>query len=305
MIDMTNEVDKNPKVTDRLINDYNIQAWPTIFVDGGYRIAIGSERSEFEQAIRDAESRNAPQIRINLTSIFDNKTQQIETQILLENNETENYSGTLRIYLAEITSRVNNHDKKPYHYGFIDYLANKEISIGAKGNSSISVDSYDISDLDPDNLMIIASVFSSDSVKADSYPDDPSGEFNASYADATNATKLVIGGNLPPVVGINLPEVGRLHFLGRPILDITFKNTILIGRTTISVDADDDSGIEKVEFKIDDVLKFTDKTDPYEYTFRKVKLLKRFIRTYTFTVIAYDDEGKTHTVEMDVLAFFL
>jgi hypothetical protein len=223
----------------------------------------------------------------------------------LENSENNSYTGTLKIYLTEIISQHNNYDKKPYHYGFIDYITTQEVTIDAKGNTTISTEPYFISDLDHENLMVIATIFSKQSTKGDSYPDVEGGDFDAYYADATNATELVLGGNLPPVVEISSPEVGRLHILGRPIFNIEFKNTILIGKTTIVANAQDDSGIEKVEFYINDELKNTDESAPYEYSFRKVKLLKRLIRRHTITVKAYDDTGKTSEVDINVLAIFL
>ena len=84
-----------------------------------------------------------------------------------------------------------------------------------------------------------------------------------------------------------------------------FKNTILIGKTTITANAEDDSSIEKVEFYIDGKLKATDTEAPYEYSFRKVKLLKRFVRIHTIEVVAYDDEGKTDTASIKAICFFL
>ena len=136
--------------------------------------------------------------------------------------------------------------------------------------------------------------------------DDEIGEFDAYYVDGADATEIVPGGNLPPSVGISLPEKGMLHILGRPIIKTLFKNTILIGRTTIFANAEDDSRIEKVEFYIDGILKKTDTEEPYEYSFRKIKLLKRiFLRFHTITVKAYDDEGKTRTTSLNVITFFL
>ena len=50
-----------------------------------------------------------------------------------------------------------------------------------------------------------------------------------------------------------------------------WKNTILIGKTTVAAYASDDSKVEKVEFYIDEMLKKTVTQGPYEYTFRKMK----------------------------------
>lgn len=297
--------DVNQKAQNRLNNDYNIQAYPSMFFDGGYRVVLGSDKSEFEQALKASESRDVPNIGLSVISKYNNETNSIETEVLLENNENDSYTGNLKIQLTEIISQYNNYDSKPYHYGFIDYITNQEVTINAKGNTTITTEPFSISDLDHENLMVIATIFSKDTVSGDSYPDVEGGDFDAYYADATNATELVIGGNLPPVVGISSPEVGRLHILGKPVLDIEFKNTILIGKTTIVADVEDDSGIEKVEFYINGELKNIDESAPYEYSFRKVKLLKRLIRRHTITVKAYDDTGKSSEVDINVLAIFL
>jgi len=66
--------DVNNKAKNRLKDDYNIQAYPALFFDGGYRVVVGGVKSEIEQALIDAESRDSPQIRISLDSKFDNKT---------------------------------------------------------------------------------------------------------------------------------------------------------------------------------------------------------------------------------------
>ena len=306
--------DKNTKAKKRLTEDYNIVGYPTVYIDGGYRVLVGggNEKSEYAKAIHDAESRELPEIRVTVSAEYNENTRELTTTILLENNETKIYNGHLRVYLTEIKSRwVNKYDDgtKPDHFGFLDYIKNEKISIDSKRNTTISdkrkISEFAVSDLAPEELMIVAVIFSSESVKADSYPDGDGGEFDAYYADAADATEVVEGGNIPPTVGISLPEAGKLHILGRPILETLFKNTILIGKTTIAANVEDDSGIEKVEFYIDGKLKNTDTEEPYEYTFRKVKLLKRIVRKHAITVIAYDNEGKTKTVSIDVIAFFL
>ena len=71
-------------------------------------------------------------------------------------------------------------------------------------------------------------------------------------------------------------------------------------------EAEDDSGIEKVEFYIDGNLVGEDTTEPYEYSFRKIKLFKRFVRRHTISVIAYDNEGETGTSDnIEVITFWL
>ena len=63
--------------------------------------------------------------------------------------------------------------------------------------------------------------------------------------------------------------------------------------------------VVKVKFFANGDLVGEDTEEPYEYSFRKVKLLKRFLRKHTLKVIAYDDEGKTGEGSIDVIAIFL
>ena len=65
------------------------------------------------------------------------------------------------------------------------------------------------------------------------------------------------------------------------------------------------SKFTKYTVYIDDNLVSEDTEAPYEYSFRKVKLLKRFVRKHTLSVIAYDDEGKTGTNSIEVFCFLL
>lgn len=307
--------DKSKKAESRIIDDYNTIGFPTVYIDGGYEIIGGGDELEstYIKAIQKAESRSVPEIRVNVTAEYNENKSELTTKVLLESNETEKYTGTLKVYLTEIKSRWKNiydDGTKSDHFAFLDYVMDKNISIDAKGNVTHTdkrgIDEFDVKDLNPEELMIIAVVFSSKSVKKDSFPQlEDSGDFDAYYADAASGTTVVPGGNLPPTVGIKLPEAGKLHILGRPIMKTLFRNTILIGKTTITANAEDDSSIEKVEFYIDGKLKSTDTEEPYSYSFRKVKLLKRVVRVHTIKVIAYDDEGKTDSASIKAICLFL
>ncbi|MCK5635776.1 MAG: hypothetical protein KAH91_00025 [Thermoplasmatales archaeon] len=307
--------DKSEKAESRINDELNTVGFPTVYYDGGYEIVGGGSEdpAPHTKALRKALSRDAPEIRVNVTAEYNENKSELTTTVLLESNESTEYTGHLKVHLTEIKSRWKNaydDGTKPDHFAFLDYVINKNISIDAKGNATYTdkrgIDEFDIKDLNPEELMIIAVVFSSKSVKADSFPDfEDMGDFDAYYADAADGTIVVPGGNLPPNVGIELPETGKIHILGIPIIKTLFKRTTLIGKTTVIANAEDDSGIEKVEFYIDGKLKDTDEEAPYEYSFRKVKLLKRFVRIHTIEVIAYDDEGKTDTASIKAICFFL
>ena len=60
------------------------------------------------------------------------------------------------------------------------------------------------------------------------------------------------------------------------------------------------SGINRVEFYIDDVLQYTDYTAPYEWLWAD----RGFFFPYTVTVIAYDNAGNTNFDQLDVRKYF-
>lgn len=293
------------KATSRLDIDYNLFGLPTVFVDGGFRVLMGGlhDKSEYVQAIRDAEVRDVPKIKVTVNAKYENITNKLSINIEVVNKEDETYKGRLRVYLTEKVSRWSGPEGEPYHFGFLDFMINKDISVGANDNTSFS-ETRDLSDLDPENLMVIAAVFNSE--KKQGYSKPPKEHpFDAYYTDAVDGAEVVEGGNLPPVVGIVRPTYSKWHILGKPVTKTLRQKTILIGKTTIKVNATDDSKIEKVEFYIDEKLEHTAMDKPYEFSFRKIGNFKNIFRKNNIKVIAYDDEGKTAQDSVDVISLFL
>jgi hypothetical protein len=297
----------NEKAAARLDNEYNLYGLPTVFIDGGYKVLMGGAhaKSDYAQAIRDAEYRNVPDIQLKVTAEYDNNTNELFCSANIKNLEEENYNGRLRVYLTEKISRWSGPKGEPYHFGFYDFIINKEISIDGNTNSSFN-ETIDISNLDPANLMVIAAVFNSEKNQAFSDPPKNNYPFDAYYADAADGSELLEGVNLPPTVGFILPEIGKLHILGNPSYDFKYhKNTVLVGRAKIVAEVYDDSGVEKVEFFIDGDYFGKDTEEPYEFSFRSIKLIKRIVGKHTLRVKVFDDEGKTGENSMEVITFFL
>jgi len=298
------------KAKDRLEQDYNIYGYSTVYIDGGYDVILGTDYDStfLREKISKAENRDGPEIAVNVTTKIDGSNNKVETEILIDNYESNTYTGRLRVYLTERIS-IAGYDGNPYHFGFLDFIADEEVSV-TSGSQKKVTKTYDISDLDVDNLMIIAVVFNSESVEKYSNPDDNEKPFDAHYADAADGTPVVFGGNLPPAVGITSPQLGMIYFNGNikgaGILNILqmsqFKNTILLGSTKIfTVHAEDDSGIDKVEFYIDGELIDTIEEAPYNYTYKKL-IRSIFLKKHTLEVIAYDDEGKTSSASIEFKA---
>jgi hypothetical protein len=296
--------DMNTKAADRLTN-YNEVGNPTVYIDGGYNVIMGgtNEESTYVEAIRSAESRDVPAIQITVNAEYDNTSKGLLTKVIVENFESNAYTGHLRVYLTEIISKWIDYAGNPYHYAFLDYIFDEDISINSNDQDSFS-STRDISDLDPENLMIVAVVFNSESHTAYSNPPNEN-PFDAYYADAVNATVVVEGGNLPPSVGISFPEQGKIFRHNKEILKFLYKtkllsNTWIVGPIKIIANASDDLGIEKVEFLIEGKRKQWNATifeAPYEFNWRKFALGR-----YTITVTAFDKQGKISTDSMDVIA---
>jgi hypothetical protein len=291
----------NDKAADRLDNEYNLYGLPTVFIDGGYKVIMGGmhEKSEYAQAIRDAEYRNAPKIQLTVTAEYDNNTHNLVSNVFVKNKESKLYDGRLRVYLTEKVSRWSGPEGQPYHFGFLDYIINEDILINGDENDSFK-GTTDVSDLDPENIMVIAAVFNSE--KKQGYSDPPTNKygFDAYYADAAGAAEIIKGGNLPPTVGFSLPEAGYLHLFGKPIFKFKqHDTTFLFGKSKIEAKAEDDKGIAKVEFYINGKLVYEDTQAPYEYSFGK---FDRILSKLNLSIIAYDEEGKTGTHSIEVIA---
>jgi hypothetical protein len=300
-------VKKNEIASNRLDNEYNLFGLPTVFIDGGYKVIMGGshEKPVYAQAIREAESRDIPKIMINVLAEYDNATNMLESTVFIKNMDDQSYDGRLSVYLTEKISRWSGPEGGPYHFGFLDYILQQEITIEIDENLTYSK-IYDISELDPENLMVIAVIFNSEKKQGYSDPPKNTKPFDAYYADNADGTEVVEGGNLPPTAGFITPEIGKLHVLGRSIFDFLFhKKTVLIGRTTVIANASDDKKIEKVEFYINDVLVLTDSESPYEYKLTKVKSFKRFFNKFTIKVKAYDTNNKTGESSLDIIGLFL
>jgi len=209
---------------------------------------------------------------------------------------------------------VTDYDSNNYHYGFLEYLTNEEISVDS-GKSITLTNTKDISAYDYENLMIIAVVFNSEKHQGYADPSDTTVHlFDAYYVDATDAVKIVEGGNLPPQLTITSPQKGKAYWNGKQmgIVDkllerkhlikrfenisilktLLYNKTYLLGRTKlITVDATDDSAVARVVFSIDGTVMFNDTQAPYEYSFKKLN--KLFLKDHMLTVTVYDDAGKT------------
>jgi hypothetical protein len=298
------------KAHDHIYNDYNLYGQPTVFIDGGFKVELGGGKTKedvdipaYIEAITTTENRNVPKIKVNVTVDYKNGSNNFTTNVVVKNFEETTYTGTLKVHLAEIVSRWNYKSGGNIHNAFLDYIINKEISVDSGKEYTTSKNWVLSSSEYPDNLIVVAVVFNSESEERFSFPIDNKNPFDAYFADATDGTYVIAGGDLPPQVSISNPVEGKLHIFGTPLFDTIFKSTKLIGRTKITVNASDDSKIEKVELYVDNELFDEDNEAPYEFTLKKIGIFKSlFFRKHIIKVIAYDDTGKTASDEIEVKA---
>lgn len=101
-----------------------------------------------------------------------------------------------------------------------------------------------------------------------------------------------------PTVTITTPSEGRIHFFGRDLLPSIRDKTIILGRITVEVDvSDEQAGINKVRFLVDDEVQRTKFTTPYTWTWGFA------FGRHTLGVNAVDNAGYETMKELDVTIF--
>lgn len=101
--------------------------------------------------------------------------------------------------------------------------------------------------------------------------------------------------NEPPRIDIIKPQKA-LYINNRMI--IPFFATIIIGDIEIEVEASDESGINRVDFYVDNTLKETDTAAPYSWRWDEIAFFKHSIK-----VVAYDNAGNYADAERNVWIF--
>jgi len=284
----------NEKANTR-ITDYNVWGYPTIYIDGGYDLIVGSsiQKSMIGERILSAVARQHANLTIMISAERKDNASEITLKVSINNHESQLYTGQLRVYLTEIVSTTGS-GNVPTRFSLLDFPINEAIQLPANDKTSLSR-TVDISALDVENLMIFAVVFNSEVHIEYSQPPDKN-QFNAHYVDAVDATTVVKDGNLPPEVGIQTPAAKYVYLFGKQVRKSFTGNTILLGRTTLVAYASDDSKIEKVEFYIDGTLMKTVTEEPYEWFWHQFVIGKK-----TITIKAFDDQGKTASATIDVI----
>ena len=97
-------------------------------------------------------------------------------------------------------------------------------------------------------------------------------------------------------VKIISPKQNFLYLMDHQI--IPFFVTLIIGKIDIEINASAQKGMDRVEFYIDDKLKYNDTTEPYNWTWNERVFFRHIIK-----VIAYDSTGNSNSDEITVWKF--
>jgi hypothetical protein len=101
---------------------------------------------------------------------------------------------------------------------------------------------------------------------------------------------------LLPNATIITPRIGYLYIQDREIVPTITGNTVIIGHITIKVEASNhESGVNRVEFYIDNVLQAEDFESPYQWTWDYLSL-----GTHIVKATAYDNAGQYQSDEIIV-----
>jgi hypothetical protein len=296
--------DRSSIAKTRLEADFNILGYPTVYVDGGYKVIFGSSNfeSRFEQALSDAKNRNVPNIYLNLTSEWNETRKEVKNTVTIRNNDDEKYTGRLKIYITELVSSWRDYNDERYTNTLIDYGYNDEIELNGQETKNISKIWEASSNIDKDNLWIIAVVFNSEGKNRNSDPNDNNNPFEAYFADAAHGVKVTEEiAQTPPSIVITTPQDFSHYIFGNENKNSLLSKTYIIGKLTFQVDIEAEAGVEKVEYTINGPIRVFNATlteSPYSYEWDRFSFGK-----YTINVILYDDEGKTATDSIEVFIF--
>ena len=114
----------------------------------------------------------------------------------------------------------------------------------------------------------------------------------------TETTQVTVNEDQYPTGSFSQPAENGVYFRDSMISD-TNTSSILIGPSTIIVEAEDDIGIDHVKFYIDNDLKYTDDAAPYEWTWKKGHF------SHTLKAVITDSSGQQTTIQQQIFKWRL
>ena len=104
---------------------------------------------------------------------------------------------------------------------------------------------------------------------------------------------------IPQISFFIKPDEGYLYINGKPIVSTFLGNTVVLGDIKFEVNAFSKDGIERIEFYLNDELKYVDDEFPYEYDWDE----NSFGR-YRLKIISIDTIGNHAENDMKIWKFF-
>ncbi|MFC2154455.1 hypothetical protein ACFLRC_03110 [Candidatus Altiarchaeota archaeon] len=153
-------------------NELEMWGIPSVWMDAGYQALFGDMGSvaPYIYAINESGQRAVANVDLDLsvTWLGDNL---VQVNLDITNNESTTYNGHLHAYVTEIESRWLDYSLEPYDYAMIGYAFNQDVNVSAFSTSHYSA-TWDgelngFYDLEFDNIMVVASVFDSDTNYSD------------------------------------------------------------------------------------------------------------------------------------------
>jgi len=174
--------------------NYSILAIPNSIFDGDYERIVGNYPVLLPNALNNCGSRDVADINADIIVTWEGDGT-IKVEITIENNEDTEYNCHIRACITEIISRYDSYYGDPFHFGFLDYAFNKDITIPSKGVYSDSTiwdgnehyDNHgdDFGDISADNIQVTMGIINN----------------NDGYVDQSVMAR--IGENNPPNIPSN------------------------------------------------------------------------------------------------------
>ena len=141
------------------------------------------------------------------TGAVSNTVYMNQSKELNERTSDRPYTGYLRVYIVEPESRWNNYDRNPYHYGFLDFAINEQVSINYHDTYTTQVTwsalEAGYNNVKENNVMAIAVVFNPTENNGFANPPNKN-PFDAHYVDAAAGAK-------PGETGVNIVNENFTH----------------------------------------------------------------------------------------------
>lgn len=151
---------------------YGITSYPTSIFDGDFFRIVGNYPELLPNALNSSGNRTTANITANITASWIGNAS-MNVTISIKNNEISRYNGYFRTFITEIISRYNTSKGDPFHFGFLDFAFDENISIDAgeaytnstiwNGNEHGDEHGNTFGDIVPHNIQLTMVVYNNES----------------------------------------------------------------------------------------------------------------------------------------------